>query len=209
MAFWAGWLTVFIVGSVAVITPGPDFALTLRSSLAYSRRAGVYTACGIGLGNAIHATYCLIGIGALISQSILLFNGLKFLGAGYLIYLGVKSLQAKPVKAESLQDNRRIVSAFSAFRQGLLGNLLNPKATLFFLALFTQIVQPETPLVAQVIYGGTVVLQSLVWFALLALLISQRWVKQLLVDVSHWIERVTGAVLILLGLRLAVTKLSD
>ena len=206
MTFWAGWLTVFVVGLVAVVTPGPDFAITLRSSLAYSRRAGVYTALGIGLGNTIHATYCLIGIGALISQSILLFNSVKLLGAAYLIYLGVKSLQAKPVNAESLQDNRRIVSAFAAFRLGLLGNLLNPKATLFFLALFTQIVQPETPLVAQVVYGGTVALQSLVWFALLALLISQRWVKQLLVNVSHWLERVTGALLILLGFRLAMTE---
>lgn len=209
MTFWAGWVTVFIVGLVAVITPGPDFALTLRSSLAYSRRAGVYTAVGIGLGNAIHATYCLIGIGALISQSILLFNGLKLLGAGYLIYLGLKSLQAKPVAATTWQDNRRIVSAAAAFRLGLLGNLLNPKATLFFLALFTQIVQPETPLIAQAVYGGTVVVQSLVWFALLALLISQLWVKQLLMRVSHWLERLTGALLIVLGLRLAVTRLSD
>mgnify|MGYP001800359588 CR=1 FL=1 len=209
MALLSGWLTVFVVGLVAVVIPGPDFALTLRSSLTYSRRAGVYTAVGIGLGNAIHATYCLVGIGALISQSILLFNGLKLLGAGYLIYLGLKSLRAKPVKAVSLQNNQRIVSAFAAFRLGLFGNLLNPKATLFFLALFTQIVQPETPLAAQALYGGTVALQSLVWFALLALLISQRWVKQLLVNVSHWLERVTGALLIVLGLRLAVTKLND
>ncbi|MEM8611997.1 MAG: LysE family transporter, partial [Cyanobacteria bacterium P01_H01_bin.105] len=86
---------------------------------------------------------------------------------------------------------------------------LNPKATLFYLALFTQIVQPETPLAAQALYGGTVALQSLVWFALLALLISQRWVKRLLVNVSHWLERVTGALLIVLGLRLAVAKLND
>ena len=71
MAFWAGWLTVFVLGLVAVMTPGPDFALTLRSSLAYSRRAGVYTAIDIGVGNTNHATYCLISIVALISQSIL------------------------------------------------------------------------------------------------------------------------------------------
>ena len=209
MAFWAGWFTEFVVGEVPVVTPGHDFALTLLSSLTYSRRAGVYTAVGIGLGNAIHATYCLIGIGALISQSILLFNALKFVGAGYLIYLGVKSLRAKPVTSDSWQDNRRTVGALAAFRLGLFGNLLNPKATLFFLALFTQIIHPGTPFVAQVLYGGTVALQSLIWFALLALLISQYWVKQLLMGVAHWLERITGALLILLGLRLAVTKLND
>ncbi|NEP62869.1 MAG: LysE family transporter, partial [Symploca sp. SIO2G7] len=189
--------------------PGPDFALTLRSSLAYSRQAGVYTAVGIGLGNAIHVTYCLIGIGTIISQSILLFNGLRLLGAGYLVYLGLRSLQAKPVNAESVQNNQQIVSAFAAFRLGLFGNLLNPKATLFFLALFTQIIQPDTPLAAQALYGGTVALQSLVWFALLALLISQRWIQRLLVNISHWLERLTGALLILLGLQLAVARLSD
>ncbi|MEL6248592.1 MAG: LysE family transporter [Cyanobacteria bacterium J06627_15] len=209
MTFWAGWLTVFAVGLVAVVTPGPDFALTLRSALAYSRRAGVFTAVGIGLGNTVHATYSLVGIGALISQSILLFNALKLLGAAYLIYLGIKSLGAKPVQAQQTQRQSRSVNAWVAFRIGLLGNLLNPKATLFFLALFTQIVQPGTSLGAQAIYGGTVALLSLVWFALLALLISQRWVKHGLTAISHWLERVTGALLILLGVRLAVTRLSD
>ena len=209
MTFWSGWRTVFAIGLVAVITPGPDFALTLRSALAYSRRAGVLTAVGIGLGNAIHATYSLVGIGALVSQSILLFNGLKLLGAAYLIYLGIKSLGAKPVAAQQRHHSRRTVSAWVAFRIGLLGNLLNPKATLFFLALFTQIVQPGTSLAAQAIYGGTVALLSLVWFALLALLVSQRWVKQGLTAVSHWLERVTGALLIVLGLRLAVARSVD
>ncbi len=209
MTFWAGWATVFVLGLVAVVTPGPDFALTLRSALAYSRRAGVFTAAGIGLGNTVHATYSLVGIGALISQSILLFNALKLLGAAYLIYLGIKSLGAKPVKAQQTQQDSRSISAWVAFRIGLLGNLLNPKATLFFLALFTQIVQPETPLAAQAVYGGTVALLSLIWFALLALLISQRWVKQGLMAMSHWLERITGALLILLGLRLATTQLGD
>ncbi|MEO1593542.1 MAG: LysE family transporter [Cyanobacteria bacterium J06632_22] len=209
MTFWTGWLTVLVVGLVAVVTPGPDFALTLRSALAYSRRAGVWTAVGIGLGNTIHATYSLIGIGALISQSILLFNALKLLGAAYLIYLGIKSLGAKPVKAQQIQQHRRPINDRVAFRIGLLGNLLNPKATLFFLALFTQIVQPGTPLFTQAVYGGTVALLSLVWFTLLALLISQRWVKQGLTAISHWIERVNGALLILLGLRLAVAKLGE
>ncbi|MEL6137565.1 MAG: LysE family translocator [Cyanobacteria bacterium J06628_6] len=108
MTFWAGWLTVFAVGLVAVVTPGPDFALTLRSALAYSRRAGVFTAVGIGLGNTVHATYSLVGIGALISQSILLFNALKLLGAAYLIYLGIKSLGAKPVQAQQTQRQSRL-----------------------------------------------------------------------------------------------------
>jgi RhtB (resistance to homoserine/threonine) family protein len=211
MSFWTGWLTVFLIGLVAVVTPGPDFALTLRNSLAYDRRAGVYTAIGIGLGNTVHATYSLIGIGALMAQSILLFNLIKWVGAGYLIYLGIKSLQAKKVQINtgSVSSRKRLISRGLAFRIGFLGNLLNPKATLFFLALFTQIIQPGTPRVVQATYGATVALLALVWFALLALFISHRWVKQGMMAISHWLERLTGALLIGLGLRLAFTSTGE
>lgn len=101
MAFFTDWLTVLAVGAVAIVTPGPDFALTLRSSLVHSKRAGLYTAIGVGAGNTVHATYSLVGIGAIISQSILFFSLLKWAGAAYLIYLGVKSLRAKKMAVSS------------------------------------------------------------------------------------------------------------
>ena len=207
MIFASDWLTVFTVGVLAIVTPGPDFALTLRSSLVHSRQAGIYTAIGVGVGNTIHATYCLVGIGAVISQSILLFSLLKWIGAGYLIYLGVKSLSAKAVTISSQFDkSARNISRWAAFRIGLFGNLLNPKATLFFLALFTQIVQPATPFAIQALYGFTVAVLSLVWFALVATVVSKRSLKNYVLSVSHWIERVTGGALIFLGLRLATAE---
>jgi RhtB (resistance to homoserine/threonine) family protein len=207
MSFFSDWMTVFTVGLVAVISPGPDFTLTLRNSLAYSRRAGIYTAVGIAIGNIVHVTYCLVGIGAIIAQSIALFNILKWIGAVYLIYIGIKSLKAKKTsyEARTLQPRKKL-ALWSAFRMGLLGNLLNPKATLFFLALFTQIIDPATPLKAQFVYGMTIVLTALVWFALVAIFISQRKIKQTLQSILHWIERLTGVVLIALGLRLAIAR---
>ena len=209
MDFFPSWLAVSAIGLIAVVAPGPDFALTLRNSLAYSRLAGVYTAVGIGLGNLVHATYSLIGIGAIISQSILLFNTLKWIGAAYLIYIGIKSLQArKAVSSTERIQRQRDISRSLAFRIGFFGNLLNPKATLFFLALFTQIVQPATPIAVQALYGTTIAILSLLWFALVALLISQRAVKDRILSFSHWIERLTGAVLIALGLRLAIAESS-
>jgi RhtB (resistance to homoserine/threonine) family protein len=210
MSFFTDWMTVFTVGLVAVISPGPDFTLTLRNSLAYSRRAGIYTVVGIAIGNIVHVTYCLVGIGAIIAQSIVLFNILKWISAAYLIYLGIKSLKAKKTSYEvkTLQPRKKL-ALWSAFRMGLLGNLLNPKATLFFLALFTQIIDPATPLKAQFVYGMTIVLTALVWFALVAIFISQRKIKQALQSVLHWIERLTGAVLIALGLRLAIARSHD
>lgn len=73
----ANWLTVFSLGMVAVMSPGPDFALTLRNSLVYTRKTGIYTALGITVGNIVHVTYCLIGIGAIITRSIVIFNIIK------------------------------------------------------------------------------------------------------------------------------------
>ncbi len=210
MPLFTDWLTVFSLGLLAVVSPGPDFALTLRNSLVYSRKAGIYTALGITVGHIVHATYCLIGIGAIISKSILLFNILKWVGAGYLIYIGIKSLRAKKQSYEisNLQGTKNI-SPWAAFRVGFLGDVLNPKTTLFFLALFTQIIRPGTPLTAQALYGATIVFLALVWYTLIAVLISQPIVKNTLQSISHWLERITGAVLIALGLRLAFAKASD
>lgn len=210
MSFLSAWITVFVISLVAVITPGPDFALTLRNSLAYSRRAGVYTAVGVGAGNLVHATYSLIGIGAVISKSILLFNILKWVGAAYLIYIGFKSLTSRRIASTTEKIGpQRDIKQWSAFRIGLLGNLLNPKATLFFLALFTQIVQPTTPILMQAIYGMTVAAVALLWFVLVAVIISQQTLKRHILSFSHRLERLTGAALIVLGLRLAVAEASD
>ncbi len=210
MAFFSAWLTVFAVSLVAVVTPGPDFALTLRNSLAYSQRAGIFTAIGVGAGNLVHATYSLIGIGAVVSQSILLFNVLKWVGAAYLIYIGIKSLNAKRVTLVSqAMEQQRDIGRWAAFRIGFLGNLLNPKATLFFLALFTQVLQPTTPMAAQAVYGATVAAVALVWFAVVAVVISQQTFKRHILALAHWLERLTGAALILLGVRLAAAEAGE
>jgi RhtB (resistance to homoserine/threonine) family protein len=219
MSFFADWLTVWAIGCLAVMTPGPNLAMILRNSLSYSRQSGIYTAVGLAAGNCVHATYCLIGIGVVISESILLFNAIKWLGAAYLIYVGIKSLQAqrwKPtgfLEDSATQDPQpspsqqtHCLTRFASVRIGFLTNLLNPKVTLFFLALFTQIIQPTTPLFTQVVYGLTMVALEFIWFALVAIVISQRSIKTRFLAISHWIERVTGVVLIALGLRLAVSQ---
>lgn len=210
MSFFTTWFVVFSVGLLAVMSPGPDFVLTIRNSLVYSRRAGIYTAIGIAVGHVVHATYCLVGIGAIITRSILLFNVFKWVGAAYLIYIGINSLQARQQHALDSSLKRNLdISPWKAFRIGLLGDLLNPKATLFFLALFTQFIHPETPLVIQATYGATIVGIAFVWYPLLAITISQRMVRNTFQSVSHWVERITGVVLIALGLQLAITKVHD
>ncbi|MEM9090235.1 MAG: LysE family transporter [Cyanobacteria bacterium P01_F01_bin.53] len=90
-----------------------------------------------------------------------------------------------------------------------MGNLLNPKATLFFLALFTQIVHPSTPMPVQAVYGITVAVLSLLWFAFIAVIISRNAFKARILASAHWLERATGAALVGLGFRLAATEVSN
>lgn len=200
------WLTVFIIGWFVVITPGPNMAIVIRNSLIHSRGAGVYTAAGLSLGNLVHIAYCLVGIGFLISKSILFFNVVKWLGAGYLIYLGIKSLRAQRHSPFGQSCVSPALTRLSALRTGFLTDLLNPKATLFFLALFTQIVRPGTPLLAQIVYSITIVMLEFGCFAILAAIIGHHSVRRRVEVVSHWIERVTGTVLIALGVRVAISR---
>src|SRR5579884_29193 len=124
-------LTVALIHLLAVVSPGPDFMMVTRNSLIYSRKTGIYSAVGLGLGILVHVTYSLVGIGLLIAKSILLFNTIKFLGAAYLIYIGYKSLTSKSSDLEMVDQNRKNdISRLQAVRIGFLTNVTNPKATL-------------------------------------------------------------------------------
>lgn len=206
--FLSQFLTIAFVHLLAVISPGPDFAMVTRNSLVYSRKSGVYTSLGLGLGIAVHVTYCLLGIGLLISQSILLFNIIKYVGAAYLIYIGYKSLKSKPqnIRAESFETSQKSQSTISSVRIGFLTNVLNPKATLFMLALFTQVIDPVTPKLIEVLYGAEMVIVTFVWFSLVSVFFSNEHIRMRIKKCQHYIERLTGGVLIALGVKVALAS---
>ena len=200
------WLMVLAIGWLAVIVPGPNFAMTLRNSLTRSRRAGFFTALGVSLGGVGHVTYSLIGIGLLISQSIFLFNTLKRLGAIYLIYLGVRALFIRKQEQNELQRIASSISDLDALRMGFLTCILNPKATLLFFSLFTQVVRPDTPFLAQALYGLTIAVSQLTWFSAVALVSSHTAIRRLYDTSSLWVERATGGLMIFFGVRLALAR---
>ena len=144
---------------LAAISPGPDFAMVTKNSLMYSRRAGTFTAAGVASSLLIHGTYCILGLAIIISKSLLAFSVIKYLGAGYLIYIGIKSLLAKRENLElkSIHHKKHSISNWQAFRQGLLCNLLNPKAIMFLLAFFTLVVKPGAPLYIVKVMGAVLV----------------------------------------------------
>ncbi|MBM7060146.1 LysE family transporter [Pseudomonas sp. UL073] len=207
--YWAEFLTVALIHLLAVASPGPDFAIVVRESVANGRRAGTWTALGVGSGIFVHVGYSLLGIGLIVSQSILLFNALKWLAAAYLLYIGLKALRAKPAEPGSLELAGAALerSARGAFTTGFVTNGLNPKATLFFLSLFTVVINPHTPLWIQAGYGLYLAAATALWFCLVARLFSQPRVRAGFARLGHWFDRAMGAVLIALGVKLALTQL--
>lgn len=200
---------LFLVAGIhllAVMSPGPDFAMVMRNSLVYSRRTGVLAALGLSLGIALHVTYSLLGIGLLISRSILLFNAIKWIGALYLIFIGVRSLIARQPKDDKqlLSVEKQDLTTSQALRMGFLTNALNPKATLFFLALFTTVVSPSTPVAYKLVYGLEMVIATFAWFAFVAVILSHSKINSLFARVKHRIEKVFGVVLIAFGLKVAL-----
>ncbi|MBS4148418.1 LysE family translocator [Pseudomonadota bacterium DY0742] len=207
--YWMEFLTVALVHLLAVASPGPDFAVVVRESVTQGQRAGLWTALGVGSGIFVHIAYSLLGIGLIVSQSILLFNLFKWLAAGYLVYLGWKALRARPqLEAATLTagpvPTRR---AREAFTVGFVTNGLNPKATLFFLSLFTVVINHDTPLAVQAGYGLYLACATTLWFCLVAWLFSRDRVRAGFARMGHWFDRVTGAVLIALGARLALSEI--
>jgi RhtB (resistance to homoserine/threonine) family protein len=198
-------IVVVTITLLAVISPGPDFAMVTRNSLMLSRRSGLLTALGIGLGVTVHVSYTLLGVGLLIRQSLWLFNSIKLIGAIYLIYLGMKMLVAKPDHGQS-KVHVAPLSDLAALRTGFLTNALNPKTTVFIVSLFMQAVGPDTPSIVQIGYGAFIALAHASWFALVALCFSANAVRDRLLALRHWIDRTFGGLLVGFGVLLAITR---
>ncbi|HEX5456170.1 MAG TPA: LysE family transporter [Candidatus Saccharimonadales bacterium] len=205
MEYLPAILAVALIHFLAVVSPGPDFIMIVRNSLVYSRRTGVYSALGLSFGILVHIAYCLAGIAVIISQSILLFSVFKYIGAAYLIYIGIKSFKARrqEVDLPEREHAKKDLTALQAVRSGFITNVANPKATLFFLSLFTIVIDPTTPFIVKVIMSAEMVTMQFVWFALVAVAISHRFIKQRVSKAQHYIERFMGGILILFGLKVA------
>ena len=209
-AFLFEWIAVCTVMFLGVISPGPDFVVAVRHGVIYSRRTGLFTALGFGLGVLIHVAYCILGIAAIIASSITAFNIIKIAGTAFLIFIGYKALRSKgfdnPSAFKGLKERRTDITAMKAMKIGFLTNLLNPKATLFFLALFTQVISPETPASVQLVYGASCFVIVTGWFSFVAIVLTAPRIKATFLKSAQWIDRISGGVMIMLGVRLLWTK---
>jgi RhtB (resistance to homoserine/threonine) family protein len=192
---------------VSVVIPGADFAMVLRQAVAHGRRKALFTSAGIATALLVHGTYTLLGIGVVVAQSILLFDLLKYAGAAYLLWLGWSALRSPPPAAPEGGDGAPgQISDIAAFVLGFMTNLLNPKAVLFFLALFTTLVSVSTPLPVKAGYVGVMALELFCWFALVSAFFTVAQVRQGFFRMGRWFNRIMGVTFILLAIRVAVAR---
>jgi RhtB (resistance to homoserine/threonine) family protein len=205
---WAEFGAIALAHALAVISPGPDFALVLRQSLRAGRRAAVWTSLGIGSGILVHSAYTVIGLGLVLRNSPGAFTVLKIAGATYLGWIGLQSMRSTGSKltmesGEVATPSSETVSA--AWLQGFLTNVLNPKAALFFIALFPAVVAAQTPRWIQAGYGLWMASTTAVWFSLVALVFTQEAVRRRFLRASIWIDRGLGVVFLAFAFGVALT----
>ena len=202
------------IAAILTITPGNDMALVMRNTLARGRRAALATSVGICSGLLVHATLSALGLSAVLSQSAAAYEVVKLAGAAYLVWIGIQSWRTAGHAASTTgardepgQPQRSGVPAGGVLRsalEGLLSNVLNPKVALFYLTFLPQFVGPGDPVLRKSLLLATLhIVMGLVWLSFYVYLLGR--LSQLLAraNVRRRLERVTGALLIGLGLRLA------
>lgn len=204
-------LPFLAVAAVLTVTPGPDMALVLKNGARGGGSAAWWTGLGCCAGIAVHAIAAVAGLSAILAASATLFGIVKVAGAGYLIYLGISSWWhsfRRPVTVETLGRASPLVSRASAFRQGLLSNLLNPKIVLIFLTLLPQFVAPSEPRVLTLAELAIVfLLLAVLWWWLFSLMVTALGRILSRPRVRKGFDRVTGAVLAALGVTIVVESI--
>jgi threonine/homoserine/homoserine lactone efflux protein len=193
------WLTVVSICLLGAMSPGPSLAVVLKQTVSGGRKMGLISAITHGLGIGLYAMASISGIAVLITATPALFTALKWLGALYLIWIGIKGLQAKAGSGDSLADPP---TTGSAARDGFLIVFLNPKVAVFFIALFSQFIGSETTWLEKLVFAATAMFIDMAWYMIVAWLFSNpRWLQRLQHNVV-WIERTFGVILIAIAIRL-------
>jgi threonine/homoserine/homoserine lactone efflux protein len=197
---------LFLATSVAItFAPGPDNMQVLARGISQGRAAGLVAALGFAAGVTFHTTLATLGVAALLRSSPLAFQAIKYAGAAYLVWIGIKALRSQGL---ATAHERAAQPLWSVFRQSVLGNMLNPKVTLFFLVFLPQFIDThgvQSVPVQMLELGAVFMLQTVVIFSLFGVCAGMigGWLKRR-PRVGVWLDRLAGATFIAIGIRVAL-----
>lgn len=207
-----GLLVLTMVHTLAAASPGPDFVFVSQQTLTNGKRTGLLCSLGISLGLSVHIAYSAFGLAAIVAHSSDLLWWVKILGGSYLIYLGIKGMKSRALPGEKIQGIKHSAkhpsssTALKTIGAGFLCNALNPKAPIYFLSLFTLILSPDMSLYLIAIFGFWIMLIQLCWFSFVVMVLSIPSVNSRFQKAGHWIDRLLGGAMVLLGLKVLISK---
>jgi len=189
---------------LAVISPGPDFIVVLKQCNAKGRKSAFLTSLGIALGIVVHVFYCIVGIGYLILKTPFLFSLIKIIGAVYLFYIGFISFYNTYNKKKnfSIKETPSKKNDVSSFYLGFITNVFNPKATLFFLSVFSLLIGETTPLSIKIFYGMWMSIVTGLWFCIVSFLFTSKFSEIFISKYAHIIDKIMGIVLMVISIKL-------
>jgi threonine/homoserine/homoserine lactone efflux protein len=197
------WLTIVGICCLGAMSPGPSLAVVLKHTISGSRKKGITAAIAHGLGVGLYAFACISGVALVIVASETMFTALKWSGAAYLAWLGIKGLLSKSNPNQKLPE----VDAKDAIRDGFMVVFLNPKIAVFFIAIFSQVIGTDTTVTAKIIYASTAMIIDGGWYVIVAWVFSnKRWLEQLQRK-AVWLDRCFGLILLGLAAQLVIEML--
>ena len=199
------FFTVAILHLFAVASPGPDFALVTRQSLRYNRRVAIWTSLGIGVGILFHSLLAITGLVLLITSNELFLTIFKIIGSLYLLYLGVNSILDSKKAGNSEEENTN-VDKFNGFMAGLITNITNIKAILFFVTVFSVVIGTGNNL-SLLFYGAYMALATFIWFSIISYVFTSEGFKNKFSSFLGLFEKIIGFVLILLSLQILIYQM--
>ena len=199
------FFTVAILHLFAVASPGPDFALVTRQSLRYNRRVAIWTSLGIGVGILFHSLLAITGLVLLITSNELFLTIFKIIGSLYLLYLGVNSILDSK-KAGNIEEENTNVDKFNGFMAGLITNITNIKAILFFVTVFSVVIGTGNNL-SLLFYGAYMALATFIWFSIISYVFTSEGFKNKFSSFLGLFEKIIGFVLILLSLQILIYQM--
>ncbi|MDB5837173.1 MAG: lysine transporter LysE [Caballeronia sp.] len=197
---------LFLAASIAItVAPGPDNLQVLARGISQGRAAGLVAALGFAAGISFHTTLAALGVAALLKSSPMAFEAVKLAGAAYLIWIGIKAIRSKGLSSAHERPSQPLAVVF---RQSVIGNLLNPKVTLFFIVFLPQFVNPhggQSVMLQMFELGGVFMLQTVVVFSVFGVAAGMigAYLKRR-PKVGVWLDRLAGATFIGLGIRVAL-----
>ena len=198
-----------LAGILLNLTPGADTMYILSRSIANGKKAGILSAVGISVGSLVHTLFAALGLSVLLAESQLAYDVVKYLGAAYLIYLGIRSIFTKDKNGFELNQNMGPTNHKKIFFSGIITNVLNPKVALFYLAFLPQFIDPNysNAFLSFLMLGILFTITSTIWCLVLALFASKLSDKiRKNYRIKVWLDRITGFVFIGLGVKLALSE---